>query len=223
MTTMDAPVAARPFRFAMLVPTLVVDGVLPIALFKGLEGMGVSPIWALAAGCVPPVINNLRAWIRSRRLDPVGILIVGSMASGVAASLVSGDIAARIVTDCVLNGAWGVAFLGSLVFGRPALFYLIRALVAGDDASRTRIWNGLWRYGAFRSALRRITATWGVVYFAQVLIELGLARAMTAETVVTVAPIMNICGTLGLILFTRLAMKAARGRLERQENLKWPL
>jgi hypothetical protein len=97
--TAPANPTVRPFRFAMLVPTLVVDGVLPIALFKGLEGLGVSPIWALAAGCVPPALNNLRAWVKSRRLDPVGILIVGSMASGALASLVSGDIATRIVAE----------------------------------------------------------------------------------------------------------------------------
>jgi len=214
---------AKPFRFAMLIPTLVVSVVLPIAIFKTLEALGVAPIWALAAGCAPPVLNNLRVWIQSRRLDPVGIVMMASIASGPVASLISGEISSRIVTDCLLNSAWGLAFLGSLLFSRPAMFFIIRALVAADDASRTEIWNGLWRYGAFRSAMRSITAAWGAVYFIEVLIELGLARVLTADTVVTIAPLMNVGGTLGLIVLTRLAMRATRERLERAEQLKWPL
>ena len=219
--TTPATLAPRPFRLAMIAPTLVVDVALPIAIFKGLEWQGSAPVWALAAGCAPPVLNNLRVWIGSRRLDPIGILIMASLAGGVVASLVSGNIGSRIVTDAVLNSAWGLAFLGSLL-GKPLIFFFIRSLVAGDDASRTEAWNGLWRYAAFRSVMRSITAAWGAVYFVEVLIELGLARVMAVDTVLTVAPLMNVGGTLLLILYTRFRMRAVRERLALFEHLKWP-
>lgn len=213
----------RPFRLALLIPTLVVDGLLPIGLFKGLEALGAPPVWALAAGCAPPVVNNLRVWVASRRLDPVGLLIVASLASGVLASLITGSLGSRIITDCLLNSAWGLAFVGSLLFGRPLMFYLIRSLVAGEDASRTAAWNGLWRYATFRGMLRSTTGIWGAVYFAQVLFELGLARLMSADTVLTVAPIANAAGTLALVALTRLRMRRVRARLELFEHLRWPL
>ena len=82
-----------------------------------------------------------------------------------------------------------MAFLGSLLLSRPAMFFLIRALMAGEDASRTETWNGLWRYGAFRSTLRSITAIWGGFYFAGLLIELALTRVLTVDTVVTIGPL----------------------------------
>jgi len=169
------------------------------------------------------VLNNLRVWIQSRRLDPVGILIIASIASGPIASLASGQISARIVTDCLLNGAWGAAFLGSLLFAKPVMFFLIRSLVAGEDAARAEAWNGLWRLATFRSTLRSITATWGAVYFAEVLIESGLARVLSPDNLFTVVPLMNIGGTLGLIVLTRQRMRAMRERLERVEHLAWPL
>ena len=218
-----ARLAARPFRFAMLVPTLVMDVALPITILKSLEAFGVTPIWALTAGCVPILLSNLRAWVVSRRLDPVGILMMASIASGPVASQISGQISSRIVTDCLLNSAWGLAFLGSLLFRRPVMFFLIRSLVAGDDASRAEIWNGLWGYAAFRSAMRSITAVWGVVYFIEVLIELGLARVLTPDTLFTMTPFMNVGGTLALIVLTRQRMRATREQLELKERLKWPL
>jgi hypothetical protein len=221
--TPPAAPAPRPLRLAMLVPTLIVDVALPIAVLKTLEAMGVAPVWALAAGCVPPLLNNLRVWIGRRRLDPAGILIMISMASGVAGSLLTGDIGSRIVTDCLLSSAWGLGFLGSLLLARPALFYLIRALVAGDDNARAETWNGLWRYAAFRASLRSLTAIWGLSYFAGIALELGLARLLPIETVVTIGPALNLGATVLLIVFTRFRMKAARERLEREEQLTWPL
>jgi len=215
--------AARPFRFAMLVPTILIDVVAPIGILKTLEWFGVSPIWALAAGCVAPALNNLRIWIASRRLDPVGILMMASIASGTVASVVSGNLFYRVVTDALLNATWGSVFLVSLFLSRPLIFFLIRPIVTGEDASRIEIWNGLWRYSGFRSAMRSITATWGVVYFAQVLIEVGLARVLTTETVVIISPLMGVGATLALIVFTRQRMLTVRERLEFVEHLKWPL
>ena len=224
MTAIDqVPPPAQPFRLAMLLPTLLIDGMLPIGLFKGLEAAGVAPVWALAVGCAPPLLNNLRVWLQSRRIDIVGILITASIASGVVGPLITGQIGSRIVTDCLLNCGWGLAFLGSLLFSRPVIFFLIRSLVAGDDGSRTQAWNGLWQYAGFRSAMRSMTAIWGAIYFAQVLIEIGLAHVLTADTVVTIAQIMSLAGTLGLLVFTRLRMRAVRARLERVEHLVWPL
>jgi len=221
--TAPANPIARPFRFALLVPTLLVDVVAPIGILKTLERFGVPTVWALAAGCVPPALNNLRVWITSRRLDPVGILMMASITSGTVASLVSGNLFYRIVTDMLLNGTWGLVFLASLLISRPLMFFIIGSIVTGEDASRIEIWNGLWRYTVFRSPMRLMTAVWGVVYYAQVLIELGLARVLTPETVVIISPLMGVGATLALIVFTRQRMRKMRERLELVEHLKWPL
>jgi hypothetical protein len=216
--------APRPLRLAMLLPTLLLSVAVPIAIFKGLQAAGVTPVWALAAGCIPPVLNNLRAWLRAGRLDPIGILTMASIAGGPAAALINGTLASRIATDCVLGAAWGLAFLGSaLLMARPALFYVIRSLVAGDDASRIAAWNGLWRYAAFRRTLRLLTATCGAFYLAGVLIELALTQALSIDTVVTTGPIINLVATLVLVSLIRLRMRAMRRRLEREEGLTWPL
>jgi len=42
-TTLANP-APRPFRFAMLVPTIMMDVVAPIGILKTLEWLGVSPM-----------------------------------------------------------------------------------------------------------------------------------------------------------------------------------
>jgi hypothetical protein len=221
--TTTANAQPKPFRYAMLVPTILVDVVAPIGILKTLERFGVAPVWALAGGCFPPALNNLRVWITSRRLDPVGLLMIASIASGTVASIVAGNLFYRVFTDVLLNSAWALVFLGSLLVSRPLIFFIVRPIVTGEDASRNEIWNGLWRYKLFQSALRMITATWGICFIALVLVELGLACVLAPETVVTYSPLMGVSATLALIVFTRQRMRSMRERLEREEQFKWPL
>ena len=221
--SLSAPPTAKPFRFSMLIPGLVLNVAAPIAIFKGLEAFGAAPVCALAGGCAPPLLANLWTWVRTRRIDATGFLIVASLVSGVVGSLLTGDLGSRIVTDCIVGCGWGVGFGASLLLARPALFYLIRSLVAGDDQTRVEAWNNLWRFPTFRTAMRFMTATWAVVYFAQVIIELAAARLLPTDTVVTFAPLLSTGGTLGLIAFSRIYMLATRRNIEHKESVAWPL
>jgi intracellular septation protein A len=225
MTAIDQtpPPTARPFRFAMLIPTLLVDVVAPIAIFKLLESFGVSPIWALASAALAPALNNLRIWIMSRRIEPLGIMVVAFGVIGMVASLVSGNLFYSLIKDSFLTGAFGLVFLASLFFGRPLMFYLIRQFVAGEDETRNQIWKDLWRYAAFRSVMRQLTIMWALIYIVEALVRVGLALSLTPDAVVTISPIMGFGATLILISLTRRRMRAVRERLEQFEHLKWPL
>jgi intracellular septation protein A len=225
MTAIDQtpPPTARPFRFAMLIPTLLVDVVAPIAIFKLLESFGVSPIWALAGAALAPALNNLRVWIMSRRIEPLGIMVVAFGVIGMVASLVSGNLFYSLIKDSFLTGAFGLVFLVSLFFGRPLMFYLIRQFVAGEDETRNQIWKDLWRYAAFRSVMRQLTIMWALIYIVEGLVRVGLAMSLTPDAVVTISPIMGFGATLILISLTRRRMRAVRERLEQFEHLKWPL
>jgi intracellular septation protein A len=227
MTLTDQPtpagLAARPFRFAMLIPTLAVDVAAPIATFKLLEWLGVPPIWAIAGGGLPPALNNLRIWLHSRRIEPVGILVVATIAIGTVASLISNNLFYTLIKDSFLTGAFGLVFIGSSFVGRPLMFYIIRQFVAGEDDSRNQIWNNLWNYAVFRFTIRFITVTWGLVYIAEALTRVGLAIMLPPDQVVTISPILSFGATLLLIMFTRLRMRSMRERFELMEHLRWPL
>ena len=84
------PEPAGSFSFVQMLPTLVFDVATPIIVFNLLSRCGVPSLWALVAGGLSPAINNLRIWVRSRRLEPLGIIVITLLAIGTAASLISG-------------------------------------------------------------------------------------------------------------------------------------
>ncbi|MGO8917602.1 MAG: VC0807 family protein [Stellaceae bacterium] len=206
------PEPAGGFSFKQMLPTLVFDVALPIVVFNVLAHYGVATLWALVAGGLSPAINNLRLWAKSRRLEPLGIIVMSFLAVGTAASLISGSVFFALIKESFLTATFGFICVGSLLAERPLMFYINRQFVAGDDPARLDWWNGLWHYPAFRAAQRLVTAVWGIAYLVEALLRVGFALVLPPAQVVTLSPVMAFAVLIGLIAWTRRYMLALRDR-----------
>jgi hypothetical protein len=185
------------FRFSQLLPTLVFDVAMPILVFNLLTDYGVSTLLALLAAGISPALNNLRVWIRSRRLEALGI---------------SGSVFFALIKDSLLTGTFGLICLVSLLAARPLLFYIVRQFVAGDDAVRIAWWNRLWEFPAFRKSIRFVTAVWGIVYICEACLRVAFALTLPPADVVRMSPIMSFGALVLLIIWTRRYMIGVRER-----------
>jgi hypothetical protein len=221
---MAAPSAINPepagrFSFTQILPTLLIDVAMPIIAFKVLTGYGVSTLWAIVAGGLFPGINNLRSWVRSRRLEPLGFIVILFLVIGTAASLISGSVFFALIKDSFLTATFGFICLGSLLAQRPLMFYINRQFVAGDDPVRLEWWNGLWRVPEIRAAHRLVTAVWGIVYLIEALVRVGFALVLPPSQVVAISPMMAFGVMIILIAWTRRYMLALRERRLREQQL----
>src|SRR6266851_254055 len=221
---MTDPLAINPepagrFSFKQMIPTLVFDVAMPIVAFNVLTRYGVATLWALVAGGIFPAINNLRVWATSRRLEPLGIIVMTFLVIGTAASLISGSIFFALIKESFLTATFGFICLGSILAERPLMFYINRQFVAGDDPVKLEWWNGLWQYPGFRAAQRTVTAVWGVAYLAEAIFRVVFALVMSPAEVVTISPIMAFGVTIVLIAWTRRYMLAQRDRRIRENQL----
>lgn len=215
------PVAINPepvggFRFRQMLPTLVFDVALPLGVFFLLTSYGISTLWALVAGGLSPAINNVRVWAKSRRLEPVGLIVMTFLAVGTAASLISGSVFFALIKESFLTATFGLICLGSLLAKRPLLFHIMRQFVAGDDPVRLEWWNGLWQYPHFRAAQRFVTAVWGVVYLIEAVLRIGFALVLSPAQVVAISHLMAFGVLIALIAWSRRYMLAVRERRMRE-------
>jgi hypothetical protein len=208
--TMSAP--ASGFNFRMVLPTLFFDLAMPVLVFDVLTARGVPAIWALAAGGLSPALNNLRIWIASRRLEPLGIIVMTLLAIGTLTSLISGSVFFALIKDSFLTGTFGAICLVSILASRPLMFSVLRQFVAGDDSARIAAWNARWENPAFRTKLRVVTAVWGITYLAEAFARVGLALALTPQQVVSLSPLMGFGALVVLIAWTRRTMAIFRPR-----------
>ena len=192
---------------------------LPILAFNVLTSYGVSTLWALGAGGLFPASNNVRVWAKSRRLEPLGLIVLTFLAMGTAASLISGSVFFALIKESMLTATFGFLCLGSLLAERPLLFYINRQFVAGDDPVRVAWWNGLWQSPPFRAAQRRVTAGWGITYLVEALLRVDFALVLSPARVVALSPGMAFGVMLVLIAWTRRYMLALRERRIREQHL----
>ena len=94
--------------------------------------MGVAAVPALILAALPPLIGVIITWVRERRVNGVGIIVLVSLALALVMPLIGGDARDVVARDAYPNAALGLALGGSLIFGRrPLLFYLLR--LPGED------------------------------------------------------------------------------------------
>jgi intracellular septation protein A len=217
------PEPARNFGLRQLLPTLVFDVALPVIVFNLLARHGVETLWALAAGGVFPAVNNIRLWIVSRRIEPLGVIVIGFLAIGTAVSLLTHSVFIGLIKASFLTAIFGLICLGSLFAERPLMFYVIRQFVAGDDPARLEWWDGLWQFAGFRRAQRLVTAVWGVAYLAEALLRVGFALILSPAQVVVASPVTGLATILALVAWTRRYLLAVRERRLRELNRSPPV
>ncbi|HXZ02820.1 MAG TPA: VC0807 family protein [Stellaceae bacterium] len=206
------------FSFKLMLPTLAFDVAMPVVAFNVLTRAGVSTLLALVAGGIFPAINNLRVWASSRRLEPLGLIVMSFLAIGTATSLISGSVFFALIKDSFLTAAFGLLCLGSLFAERPLMFYVIRQFAAGNDPARLLWWNGLWQLADFRAAQRLVTLVWGAAYLVEALLRVGFALTLSPAEVVAISPVMAFGALIALIAWTRRYLGALRERRLRAQH-----
>jgi intracellular septation protein A len=211
-----APTQTTDFSFKRLLPSLAMDVFLPIITFNALTAMGVSTLLAVTAGGVFPVISIVRNYAKTKQIDALGAIVLFFLVVGTAASLISGSVFFAIVKDSFLTATFGLVILGTLAFGKPLTFSLIRQMVAGQDPVENARWNGLYEIPSFRRTQQSIALVWGVAYIAEAGVRVALALVATPAVVVNVSPFLAFGMTIALALWTRHVMLASRARRLRE-------
>jgi hypothetical protein len=197
-----------------VLPSLVFDLALPVVTYFVLTGFGVAKLLALCAGGLFPALNIARTWIGSRRIQPLGVIVITFIAIGTAAALVSGSVFVALVKDFLLAGTFGLLCLGSLFARpRPLMFYLLRQFIAGEDVARLEWWETQWQRAPFRAAMRRVTTIWGIGYVLQAAIGVTCAWWLQPAQVVIISPVIAGAVLAALAAWTRWYLLTLREAL----------
>jgi intracellular septation protein A len=183
----------------VMLPSLAIDLVVPLAVYGILQLAGVSVTWSLAGGAVIPVIRILVGAVRDRRINGVALFVLCTLVVGVTLTLITGDARLAIARDAVIGFALGVIFIGSLAMRRPLIFTLIRSFRGGGEL------DGQWeRLSALRRDMRLMTLVIGVLCLADAALRVVLAYTLPVKTAGVVVHFQPI----GLILILMVMGRA---------------
>jgi hypothetical protein len=171
----------------------------PLVAYQMLRSAGLSTVLALVLSGVFPGVAVLGGFIRHRRLDAVGALVLAGIAVGTVLGLLSGNARLVLVEGSVPTAVFGLLCLASLRSRRPLIFRFALEFM-GPDTPRGRDFAGLWQYYGFRRVFRLFTVVWGVTYLAEAAARIIVVETTSTGTALAVSKVMPyaVAGLLAL-------------------------
>lgn len=176
-------------RVQSLAMIAVFDIAGPLVAYSLLRSAGHSAVSALVLSGVFPAFGVALGFVRDRRLDAIGGLVLAGIAVGTLLGLATGDARLVLVEGSVPTAVFGLLCLGSLWSSRPLIFRFALEFM-GADTPRGRDFEARWRYPGFRRTFRVMTVTWGAAYLAEAAVRVIIVETTSTATAFTVSKVM---------------------------------
>ncbi len=153
-------------------------------------------------------------FVRQRRVDLVGVIVLSGFAVGVfSAELLGGNSYVLKVRDAFLTAVFGaVCILTIFTHRRPALFYVGRYLSAGQDPAKMAAYDELHEVPIGRRTFRVLSVVWGIGLIVEAGSRMTLAELMPTGTFLAVSPFVTATALGSLFAFTVVFVR--RSQLE---------
>lgn len=194
-----------------MAPGVIGGALIPLAVYYAVRSHVDGDAIALIIAGAPAAAWVAFEWFRRRRIDPIGCIVVFGFLAGILASLALGGSAFVLkVRDSAFTALFGIACLASLWWRRPIMFFIGRALSAGDDPAKLAAYDELWTMPTAPRTFRIITAAWGFGLIADAGLRVVLARALPTGPFLAASPALGGVVFGGLFAFTVWFSKRAR-------------
>ena len=196
---------------------IVVNAVLPFVIYT-LTDKRLGDVGALIASSAPPVAWSIAQFVRSRTVDALSLLVVAGIALSLLALLGGGGAKFLQLRENLVTGVIGLIFLGSVIVGRPLIYYLARAGMQRRGASgELADFENLRDNTFFKRTMRVMTLVWGAGLVARTALAAVLVFSVSIPTYLAIQPILGYAtmGGLGGWTLFYARRQQARGRAMR--------
>jgi hypothetical protein len=132
-------VAALGQRLRGMLPSLILNGAIPLAVYYVLQQRIHDQAVVLMIGGLIPTVFTLAELVYRRRLNAIGVISVVGFAFTLLLTVVSGgDPLLLKLQPVFVSGPLGLVCFGSVLVGRPLHLVLMQAL-AGKNATAARV------------------------------------------------------------------------------------
>jgi hypothetical protein len=151
-------------------------------------------------------------FVRRRRVDLVGVVVLSGFVVGVAsAELLGGNAYVLKVRDAFFTALFGaLCIITVFTHRRPAIFYVGRYLSAGQDPDKMAAYNALHEVPIGRHAFRVLSVVWGIGLIVEAGSRMTLADLLPTGTFLAVSPFVTASVLGSLFAFTVVFVRRAQ-------------
>jgi hypothetical protein len=151
-------------------------------------------------------------FVRQRKIDVVGAIVLLSFALGVASStLLGGNTYVLKVRDAFFTVTFGIACIVTVfTHERPTFFYFSRYFSAGNDPARVEAYNQLIELPRGRQTFKVLSLVWGIGLLAEGTFRMTLGEVLHTGTFLAISPFITASTIASLFAFTFVYTKRVR-------------
>ncbi len=197
-----------------LLPMLVINGVLPFLIYWVMTCILHQPVFlSLLATSIPSLLDSIVSIIRTHRFNLLAGLILLGIVVGLITTLLSQDARFLLIRESFFTAAFGLAFLGSMLFPKPLIYYIGRSVV-GNDPQRLAQYASRWQQQAVRARMRGMTAVLGIGLLAEAVVRTFLVFLLPTAQFLVISPFV-LYGFLGvLVVIANIYRRSLRSQEE---------
>lgn len=200
-----------------IIITLLINGGLPLLVYKMLEDH-MSDVAALSIATIIPMAETLYHLIKHKKMDVFAAFMAVSFILGILAALLGGDQKLILLRESFVTGMMGLIFLGSLLFGKPLIYYFALRFTVGSNQEKQSAFEENWKLPYVRKVLRMMTAGWGIALVGEAAIKWILVYTLSTTAFLAVSNVV-MYGVIGLaILWTYFYRKSTRQHLQHMKR-----
>lgn len=200
-------------------PSAIGGAIVPLGVYYAIRHQVHGDATALAIAGIPAALWVGFTWLRRRRVDPIGAVVLFGFIAGltVSASL-GGNAFVLKVRDSAFTALFGVLCLLSLRFmPRPMMFYIGRVFSAGEDPERINAYDALWDLPPARRTFAIITTVWGIGLICEASARVTLAAILPTGPFLAASPALAAVAFGGMFAFTAWYSRWSRERVQAQQ------
>ncbi|WP_052442614.1 VC0807 family protein [Streptacidiphilus neutrinimicus] len=203
---------------------LVLDFVVPTAMFYVLRAAGVGLYLTLVLSAVLPAGVAVWRWSRSRERDGLALYMLSMLVFSALVSLISGSPRFLLAREGWVTGVTGIWFIASVWASRPLAFHYTRPMLEGRRlADIPGDWDDLWeRLPRFRRVWKVGSALWGIALLADSVVRVIMAYTLPVNAVPALGTALYLVTSVVLIVITNVYY-ITTGLYDRRSRLYAPL
>ena len=195
-------------------PSVVCGAILPLGIYFLVRSHVQTDTQALIIAGGFSAAWVVFQFVRQRRIDLVGVIVLAGFVVGVgSAELLGGNSYMLKVRDAFFTAIFGaVCIITIFTHRRPALFYVGRYLSAGQDPAKMAAYDELHEVPIGRHTFRVLSVVWGIGLIVEAGSRMILAELLPTNTFLEVSPFVT--GSVLGSLFAFTVVFVRRSQLE---------